>query len=561
MTRAAIYVRVSTKRQGERGESLPEQIIACRAHADKHGYTVIGEPFEDMYTGNSLDRPALDELREFVKRERINVVVVYSMDRLSRTEHYQKLIKYEFASRYNTRIEYATQTFEDSPTGRFSETVISAAAELERELIRLRTNRDKRAKARKGAIITGDRAPYGYIVIRNSTTGYLELHIDEQARVIIVMIYDWYTSDLHCTIRDVRDRLEQMSIPSPMGNAHWSHNAVWRILSDEVYAGTWYYNKRMSVPSTTAKKKYRQPLRPKEEWIPVAVDAMVSREIFAIAQEKLTTNRHRVLRRHKQDYLFAGGHLSCQCGRHYVGKVIGTSGRFAYRCTRRNTGGACTTPYFYEDELDRKIWEWMTTTVTNIERVIQTLNDRQAAQELEHAPLIRRLKDIEALIAENRAAQKRWDDRYERGKMEEDEYDEKIGRLKSEMAGWERERAKVEAQLHAVVVYTTEEITNIVAYCDRISHGMPQMNRHERRETYELLNLQARLTVEGEWKIAYVTCVIAPREERLEVASVRRSSRQPSAARSSRACSGAGASLGWSSPAGKAAPRARHRPS
>jgi site-specific DNA recombinase len=525
MTRAAIYVRVSTKRQGKYGESLPEQIIECRAHADKQSYTVIGQPFEDMYTGEEIDRPALDALREFVQREHPQLVIAYCIDRLSRDTANQIIIEREF-KRYGIRFEYATEEYDDTPTGTFSKTVRSAAAQLENQVRVVRTNRDKRAKARKGAIITGDRAPYGYIVVRNTTTRYLELHINETERVIVVMIYDWYTSDLHCTIREVRDRLEQMSIPSPMGNAHWSHNAVWRILSDEVYAGVWYYNKRESVDQTkpNMKKRKRYKLRPKKDWIAVPVPAMISPEAFAIAQEKLTTNRHRVLCRHKQDYLFAGGHLSCQCGRKYVGKVIGSSGRLAYRCTRRNTGGACTTPYFYEDELDQKIWEWMTETVTNIEQVIQALNDRQAVQEMEHAPLIRRLHDINALIAENRAAYKRWGDRYERGKMTEEEYDERTGRLNAELAGWEREQAKVEAQLRAVVVYTPEEITNIVAYCRRIGHGMAQMRRHERRETYEILNLQARLTAEDGYKIAYVTCVIAPREERLVVASVSRSS-------------------------------------
>lgn len=527
MTTATIYTRVSTKKQGEQGVSLDEQVNECVRYATEKGYTIVGAPFRDMFTGDSIDRPALDELREFVKREHVNVVVVYSMDRLSRSKEYQTLIEYEITRRYGTQIEYATQPYEDTPHGRFTKGVMSDVAQLERDLIRERTNRDKRAKARKGAVITGSRAPYGYTVVRNTINNYLELHVNEHDRAVITMIYGWYTSEDQCTIRAIRDRLEEMAIPSPQGNKHWSHNAVYRVLSDEVYAGTWYYNKRESVPQTKpeAKKSMRFKMRPKEEWIPVTVPAIIDRATWAMAQEKLTTNRHRVMRKHKHDYLFTG-HLSCQCERKYVGKVIGSSGRLSYRCTRRNTGGDCITPYFYEDELDAVIWDWMTDTVSNIDRVIKTLNDRQKAQELEHAPLIARLHDIEALIAENRAGYKRWGDRFERGKMDEDEYDERIGRLNAELAGWERERVKVEQQLQVRIVYTPEQISGIIAYCQDISQGMAKMRRHERRATYELLNLQARLTVEGEYKIAHVTCVIAPQEQRLEVASVSRSSSQ-----------------------------------
>src|SRR6266545_905830 len=106
--RAPIYVRVSTKRQGERGESLPEQIIACREYADQQGYIVIGQPFEDMYTGEEIDRPALDALREFVQREHPQVVIAYSIDRLSRDMAYQIMIEREF-KRYGAKIEYATE--------------------------------------------------------------------------------------------------------------------------------------------------------------------------------------------------------------------------------------------------------------------------------------------------------------------------------------------------------------------------------------------------------------------------------------------------------------------
>jgi site-specific DNA recombinase len=65
---AAIYARVSTKDQADKGYSLPTQIEACRALAQREGYTVPeSHVFVDDYTGMSLQRPEFTKLRELVR--------------------------------------------------------------------------------------------------------------------------------------------------------------------------------------------------------------------------------------------------------------------------------------------------------------------------------------------------------------------------------------------------------------------------------------------------------------------------------------------------------------
>ncbi len=73
---AAVYARVSTLVQAERGYSIPEQIEADLKHADKQRYRVRPEHiFKDAHTGEELDRPGLDNLRDLVQRGGVTVII------------------------------------------------------------------------------------------------------------------------------------------------------------------------------------------------------------------------------------------------------------------------------------------------------------------------------------------------------------------------------------------------------------------------------------------------------------------------------------------------------
>ena len=83
MGKAAIYCRVSTEGQEQDGTSLQTQLEACQKYCRLEGYEVAYE-FNEAWSGLSLERPRLAELRELVRSESIDCVVVYSLDRFSR---------------------------------------------------------------------------------------------------------------------------------------------------------------------------------------------------------------------------------------------------------------------------------------------------------------------------------------------------------------------------------------------------------------------------------------------------------------------------------------------
>jgi site-specific DNA recombinase len=78
---AAIYSRVSTDEQ-VKGYSLQTQVDACLAYAEERAYEVTAT-FSDDYTGAAIDRPGLNDLRDFITRNPLDVVIVYDIDRLA----------------------------------------------------------------------------------------------------------------------------------------------------------------------------------------------------------------------------------------------------------------------------------------------------------------------------------------------------------------------------------------------------------------------------------------------------------------------------------------------
>src|SRR5665213_2306774 len=94
---AAIYARVSSKKQKDE-ETIHSQIEALRQYAKDKGFSIPnGWEFKDEgYTGIVLERPGLDELRDIALEGSLDVVLIYSPDRLSRKYAYQLLLQDEF---------------------------------------------------------------------------------------------------------------------------------------------------------------------------------------------------------------------------------------------------------------------------------------------------------------------------------------------------------------------------------------------------------------------------------------------------------------------------------
>ena len=164
--RCAIYTRKSTEHNLDLAfNSLDAQREACEAYIKSQaheGWTLIRDKFDDGgLSGASLERPALQALLDEVRSERIDIIVVYKVDRLTRSlADFAKLV--ELFDAHDVSFVSVTQSFNTtSSMGRLTLNVLLSFAQFEREVIGERV-RDKIAASKRKGIWVGGPVPLGY---------------------------------------------------------------------------------------------------------------------------------------------------------------------------------------------------------------------------------------------------------------------------------------------------------------------------------------------------------------------------------------------------------------
>ncbi|MFL3877178.1 DNA-invertase hin [Wolbachia endosymbiont of Trichogramma kaykai] len=136
--RCTIYTRKSNKDGLEQKfNSLDTQRVAYEKYIKRReGWVVLAKRYDDgRYSGKNLERTAIKELFEDVKGGEVDCVVVYTLDRLSR-ETKDNIEVTSFFRRHRVNFVAVTQIFDNNtPMGKFVQTVLSGAAQLEREMI------------------------------------------------------------------------------------------------------------------------------------------------------------------------------------------------------------------------------------------------------------------------------------------------------------------------------------------------------------------------------------------------------------------------------------------
>ncbi|HYN26164.1 MAG TPA: recombinase family protein, partial [Pyrinomonadaceae bacterium] len=124
MQRAVVYCRVSTKDQ-TKNLSLPSQELACRKYCEREGYEIVEVFVEAGESAKMADRTKFKELLSFCrdKKQRVDVVVVYSLNRFSRDQFTHVTIR-ALLSKLNITLRSATEPIDDSSTGKLMEGII-----------------------------------------------------------------------------------------------------------------------------------------------------------------------------------------------------------------------------------------------------------------------------------------------------------------------------------------------------------------------------------------------------------------------------------------------------
>jgi site-specific DNA recombinase len=311
--KAAIYARVSTERQAERG-TIGSQLEALRAHVAAGGDEIAAEYRDDGHSGARLDRPGLDALRDAAEAGLFEVVWCLSPDRLARSYAYQVLIFDELA-RFGVSVRFtdAPPLDEQDPQARLLTQVQGVIAEYERAKIAERYRRGKLYRSRAGEVISR-KAPYGYRRTPRSPEGPARLEIFEPEAAVARRIFADRASGT--TIRQICRQLNADSVPTPTGSrATWGTSTLSRILANEAYIGRVYYNRTETVPDPRPGHRTRQVPRPRADWIAIPCPPLISEEMFETAGKVSTDNAQWSPRRAEPGAWLLRGLVKCgPCG-------------------------------------------------------------------------------------------------------------------------------------------------------------------------------------------------------------------------------------------------------
>jgi site-specific DNA recombinase len=124
--------------------------------------------------------------------------------------------------------------------------------------------------------------PYGYRRIPRGAGGPAHLEVYEPEAAVVRGIFHDFVAGGY-SMRRICRRLYEEGILSPTGNAAWSIACLSKMLSNPAYVGRALYNRHQALPATTDRNSTRNKVRPQEEWIEIAVPAIISEDVFEAA--------------------------------------------------------------------------------------------------------------------------------------------------------------------------------------------------------------------------------------------------------------------------------------
>lgn len=186
--KAAIYIRVSTDFQAEEGYSIEAQKEQLTAYCVSKSIKNYDYYIDGGWSGSNIERPEIQRLIKDVKEDKISHVIVYKLDRLSRSQKDTLYLIEDVFNPHGVDFVSLNESMDTStPIGRLMLGILSAFAQLERENIRLRTRMGMKERVKAGLWMGGGRVPFGYDY--NKEQGILVPNKDAEK---VKQIYDLY---------------------------------------------------------------------------------------------------------------------------------------------------------------------------------------------------------------------------------------------------------------------------------------------------------------------------------------------------------------------------------
>lgn len=327
---------------------------------------------DEGFSGELMERPGLNRLREDAKKGLIDKLICYDPDRLSRKLMNQLILDDELRKQKITMV-FVNGEYANSPEGQLFFSLRGAISEFEKAKIKERTSSGRLSKAKKGKVVKNSNL-FGYDYNKEKET----YEINEEEANIVRMIFDYYTDpkSRFKGINGIALHLSEIGVKTKNKAKVWHRQVVRQILMNKAYTGDYVQNRWDTVGSYVSKQsgnKSIQKIKPEEEWVYMKIPSIISEEQFNYAQDLLGQGRRRSTNYGKHDYLLSGLVRCGVCNGTMTGRKRKSHGKdfFIYEC-RKNYAGAkykgCGKS-MSENKLNRWVWEGVQEFINNPDKI------------------------------------------------------------------------------------------------------------------------------------------------------------------------------------------------
>ena len=436
MRRAALYIRVSTLEQAQEGYSVGEQRERLIAYCKAQDWLIADIYVDGGYTGSNLNRPGIQKLMS--ETEKFDVVLVYKLDRLSRSQR-DTLYLIEEIFRPN-KVDFVSmqESFDtSSPFGKAMIGLLAVFAQLEREQIKERTWMGRVARAKTGLHHGGGNIPIGY----DYEDGKLIVNPYEAEQVR--KIYEWYLSG--SSLKAITDKLQDAGYTNKYSSYN-SWSSVRNILENETYIGRLHFG---------------------DVVVDHAHEAIITEEQFNAAQILRGKRREQFGSHAFQSKHVLTGLLFCgHCGGRYY---LRNTGKYSYYACYSRTKQMKN--MIKDPNCQNKIWRAQDLEPIIEEKILALLRNPKIAEELaagkpKAAAPVSKNTDIERRIREIDRQIGKLMELYQQDDIPPELLGEKINRLYGEKTALENSIAPVEEINAMPLDLVAELITNAAEIWD-----------------------------------------------------------------------------------------------
>lgn len=306
----ACYSRVSTAEQAINGHSIGEQNERMQKYCDAMGWHNYQLYTDAGYSGANTDRPALQRMIKDIELGKITKIVVYKLDRLSRSQKDTLLLIEDIFIKNNCDFISMSENFDTSSAfGRAMIGVLSVFAQLEREQIKERMMMGKDARSKKGKW-HGGMCPIGYDYVDGN------LVINEYNAMQVREIFNYCCMNM--PIRKIETTLREKGYKNQY-DSYWNAHQIRRTLANKTYLGY---------------------IKSKTEWIKADHESIIDEETFNKVRKIMDARHIEFVKsgiktgvQNQSTYL--GGIIYCaHCGAKYSKCMVGS--RYMYGCYSRH---------------------------------------------------------------------------------------------------------------------------------------------------------------------------------------------------------------------------------